>query len=100
MKVKVRCSFVVEVELPDDANPYFEIEENGCPGTGVVGLAVDQLFERHNNSDVCELCAAQGENAVIEIDGKPVFYCPTCKGGGYPQSKSNPCRCTYCEAKQ
>lgn len=68
MKVRVRCSFVVEIDLPDDMTQdeiRFAIEENGCPGTGVVGAAVDSAMEHGDEARVCWACNLQGKNEVL-----------------------------------
>lgn len=73
MKVRVRCSFDVEVEYPDDTDLdalLFQIEDNGCPGTGQVGSAVEKLIELHESQSTCWACASRGNNKVISIDGK------------------------------
>ncbi len=77
MTVKVRCTYVIEVELPDDyavdeRELRFRIEENGCPGTGVVGAAFDAVYEEGEEKEWCWACEMQGENKVIEIDGRAV----------------------------
>lgn len=66
MKLKVKCTVYVEVELPDDADASFMIEDNGCPGTGVVGAEIMRLIEHHEESRTCWACAAQGKNEIVE----------------------------------
>lgn len=63
--VKVRCSFELTVEIPDDANAEFMIEENGCPATGVVGAALRLLISKHEAAGTCWACAANGKNEII-----------------------------------
>lgn len=73
MKVLVRCTYLVEVELSDEIDdPHFHIEDNGCPGTREVGAALERMIEDHENAGTCWACASQGENKIISIDGKPV----------------------------
>ncbi len=77
MTVKVRCTYVIEVDLPDDyaADEHelrFRIEENGCPGTGVVGAEFDKVYQEGEAGSWCWACNLQGENKVIEIDGRAV----------------------------
>lgn len=67
MKVRVRCSFVVDVELPDDCDPYFTIEDNGCPGTGAVQMALEKIMVEHDNASTCWACAAEGKNEILEV---------------------------------
>ena len=64
-KIKVQCTFEIEVEVPDDADEYFIIEENGCPATGEVGMAFDKAYEHHNNNDTCWACALKANNKII-----------------------------------
>lgn len=69
MKVRVRCSFEVEIDVEDDVDPFFYIEDNGCPGTGPVGAAIDELIETASDNNTCWACGRNGENRIIEIDG-------------------------------
>jgi hypothetical protein len=65
--VRVRCTFEINVEVPDDWDDeqiLFDIEENHCPGTGRVGAAVDALIAK---KDVCWACALDGTNEVLGI---------------------------------
>ncbi len=71
-KVKVQCTLVVEVEVPDDADPHFIFEDNGCPGTGVVGAAIDAAILAGDTNSLCWACNLHGENKILEIDGVPV----------------------------
>jgi len=65
-KVKVQVSFFVEVELDDEGyeRRHFILEDNGCPGTGIIGKAVTDLV--NEESDTCWACRHQGENKIIE----------------------------------
>lgn len=65
MRVKVRCTIEVEVDIPDEANAHFLIEENGCPATGVVGAALYRLIKNHDDESTCWACAANGKNEII-----------------------------------
>jgi len=66
--VKVRCTFVIEVEVPDDPEfpVQFYIEENSCPGTGAVWAALRQHMEKHEEAGTCWACALGGENKIVE----------------------------------
>lgn len=66
-KVLVECKIYVEVELPDDVNPEFEIQDNSCPGTRFVGEALDKFMEKAGKSKVCLFCANQCENKIVRI---------------------------------
>ncbi|HOA00874.1 MAG TPA: hypothetical protein PKI27_01050 [Dermatophilaceae bacterium] len=69
MKVKVRCSYTIEVEVPDDVDydVQFDIEENHCPGTGVVGAALDAHREACDAKHVCWACMLGGKNEVVSV---------------------------------
>jgi hypothetical protein len=63
----VRCSFTVEIEVPDEWDldqARFAIEENGCPGTGIVGAKLEEIMEEHRKNSTCWACAAQGTNRI------------------------------------
>lgn len=66
-RVRVQCTFEVIVEMPDDANVHFVIEDNGCPGTGAVGAELDRLIVEHDAANTCWACACKGENRVLEV---------------------------------
>lgn len=73
MKVKVRCTFEVVVDFPDEDidHVYFQIEENGCPATGVVGAAVQRAIEECDaGSGACWACGFGGKCEVVEIEGR------------------------------
>lgn len=66
--IKVQCSYIIEVEYPDDYNDddlIFDIEENHCPGTGRVGSAFDKFREEMDKTSNCWACALFGENEII-----------------------------------
>jgi len=71
MKLKVKCTLEVEIELPDDTGDhmFFMIEENSCPGTGVVGAAIDLAIEHAESNGVCWACNLRGKNKIIEVNG-------------------------------
>lgn len=73
MKVRVRATVEVEVEFEDHPNfdPIFHVEENGCPGSGAVGSAIERKIRESRQSSVCWACP-WGENKVIAINGAPV----------------------------
>lgn len=61
----VQCTYEIEVELSDDVNARFIIEENGCPGTGVVGAALEELMEECDEEGICWACKLGGENRIL-----------------------------------
>lgn len=65
-KYLVRCSYEVEIELPDSTEPYFYIEENHCPGTGSVGLALERVMKWAEENHVCWACCLNGKNEIIK----------------------------------
>lgn len=67
-KVTVAATLIVEVMLEDDDNEVFIIEDNGCPGTGIVSIAIDKLMEKYANSNVCEMCNAGCENKILKVE--------------------------------
>ncbi len=74
MKVTVQCTLEVEIEWPDGPVPdgfdsledwlKFRIEENGCPGTGEVGSAIEDSIE-YGESGVCWACNLKGSNKIL-----------------------------------
>ena len=76
--IKVRCEVVIEVKWQDSwADPFFQIEENGCPATGSVGAAFDKLRETHNEAHTCWACGHEGKNVIVSIDGVPAAELPS-----------------------
>jgi hypothetical protein len=67
MKIKVRCSYTIEVEVSDhpDYDAQFDIEESHCPGTGVVGAAFDAHRARCDAAGVCWACNLGGKNEIV-----------------------------------
>jgi hypothetical protein len=65
-RVKVRCSFVIEVDLPDEIDPVFVVEVNGCAGTGFVGAALQKHMQRHYESSTCWACALDSECKIVQ----------------------------------
>ncbi len=77
-RVKVLCSFFVEVEMTDDeyARRHFIIEDNGCPGTGVVGAAFEKAVEEHDEAGACWACALNGQNRIVHDGSEPCRHTP------------------------
>lgn len=68
-KVIVECTLRVEVERPggDEVNDEFVIEENACPGTGVVGRAIMQAIADGVRNNECWACKLGGVNKIVEV---------------------------------
>lgn len=77
-RVKVLCSYVVEVELSDEdyERRHFIIEDNGCPGTGSVGAELDKMLEWSKTSGCCWACKASGQNRIILNDEATCRHVP------------------------
>lgn len=70
----VECKLMVEVEVDFD-NPdviEFSIEENSCPGTGIVGAKIDEVMEKAAKGRVCWACNLRGQNRIVSINGQPL----------------------------
>lgn len=65
----VKCTLEVPVEVPDTEEyagiETFDIEENHCPGTGLVGAAIDALIKKHDAQGTCWACAVKGECEIL-----------------------------------
>ncbi len=75
MIIKVRCSFVIDVEVPDDDPDYdveFDIEDNHCPGTGRVGAALDAHIEKCDAEGFCWACNLKGKNEIVRDEPKVI----------------------------
>lgn len=69
MKVYVKCTFIIPVEVSDDWTPediHFQIEENSCPGTGLVGAALTEIIETNEQQSTCWACNHGGKNELVE----------------------------------
>lgn len=67
MKVKVKCTWTVEVEVPDDPeyDARFDLVENHCPGTGLVGAALDKAMREARAASVCWACNGDGKCEIV-----------------------------------
>jgi hypothetical protein len=73
-KIKVKCTLYVDVDYPDGiedengyGNPQFTIEENSCPGTGIVGSEIARVMREQEKKSCCWACALNGTNEIISI---------------------------------
>jgi hypothetical protein len=72
MKILVKCTLEVEVEVADNLyneefTPEFDIEENHCPGTGIVGSKIEEVMESCRKKSTCWACCFNGKNEILEI---------------------------------
>jgi len=67
-RITVQCTLQVVVEMEDHIDAEFMIEENSCPGTGIVGNAVADAIEYGDEHGVCWACNLRGENKIISIE--------------------------------
>ncbi len=67
MKVRVKCVWFVDVEVPDDADydPEFDLVENHCPGTGRVGVALEAAMADGRARGVCWACNGHGTCELV-----------------------------------
>lgn len=68
-RINVKCTFVIPVEVPDESPDYdvhFDIEDNHCPGTGVVGAAIEKAIEEGRRTHNCWACQLGGTNEIVE----------------------------------
>lgn len=48
-----------------DHDVHHMIEENGCPGTGLVGATLERIMDLHDIEGTCWACALQGDNKIV-----------------------------------
>ena len=74
--IYVKVTFTIPVKVPDseEYDEYFDIEENHCPGTGLVGIAIDEHIKEFNKKGMCWACSLNGRNEIVEspTDSSPV----------------------------
>ena len=64
--VWVKCEITIPVSVPEnDYDEFFDIEENHCPGTGIVGTMIDNLLAYSDKESTCWACTAKGENTIV-----------------------------------
>ena len=73
-RVKVQCTLIVEVDFPDGiedkegfGGPHFVIEDNGCPGSGIVGMEIEKVMREEESKSCCWACALHGKNKILSI---------------------------------
>ncbi len=86
-RVLVECRFEIWVDYKDsDCDVQFDIEENHCPSTGIVGLALDECMEEHEEASTCWACALNGSNKILKVEtymAPPHFKCRDCLSPGF-----------------
>jgi hypothetical protein len=69
MKLLIKVTLYVEVEVNEDNHPdydaEFDIEENHCPGTGVVGAAIEAAIAKADADKMCWGCRLNGKNEIV-----------------------------------
>lgn len=65
--IKVKCTFTIPIEIPDDPeyNATFDIEENHCPGTGIVGAAIDARIKYAEKNGICWACGLDDSCEIV-----------------------------------
>ncbi len=72
MKYVVLCKYLIEVEIHDEVDDIAEfiIEDNGCPGTGPMGAALEAVMDRCEKDSTCWACTL---GATTKIVNPPEF---------------------------
>lgn len=71
-RILVQCTFEIEVDWQDEwVSPYFQLEENGCPGTGAIHAALSKRMEAHEAASTCWACALNGKNKILSVTEIP-----------------------------
>lgn len=70
-KIIVRCTLDVPIEVDDnhyddEFTAEFDLEDNHCPGTGLVGVAIDEAIKKGDKNGFCWACALKGKCEIIE----------------------------------
>jgi len=69
-KVRVRVTFDIDVEVQEGDHTLFMIEENSCPGTGVVGAAIEKAIMEAEEGNYCWACKMPFcQLDVIDMEG-------------------------------
>ena len=70
MKIKVMCTLELLIDWPYDTDINllkFQIEENGCPGSGIIGYEIKKTIETAEKGQYCWACNLKGKNKIIGI---------------------------------
>lgn len=68
--INVKCTFIIPIQVEDDYykdgfTEEFDLEENHCPGTGLVGVAIDTLIRECGEQDICWACKVGGKCEIV-----------------------------------
>jgi hypothetical protein len=66
-KMRVVLEMTVPYDGWDDENIEFDVNENRCIGTGMVGLFLDQIHDWGEDTSSCWGCAIQKDMELLEI---------------------------------
>lgn len=72
--ISVRVTMTIPVEIPDGLEGYdeiFDIEDNHCAGTGLVGIAISQIIKECDSKGFCWGCAVDSRCEIIEEINEP-----------------------------
>lgn len=66
----VKCTIEVPVKVEDnyyneEFTPEFDLEQNHCPATGLVGIAIDKAIREGDKDKMCWGCALKGKCEII-----------------------------------
>jgi hypothetical protein len=66
-EIKVKVTFTISIQVPADESydETFDIEENHCPGTGIVGAAIDEHIKKMDEKGFCWACALYGKCEIV-----------------------------------
>jgi len=73
IQVLVQCTLEVPILIEDEEiveNIQFHIEENSCPGTGLVGTAIDRVMAEAESKHTCWACSLNGVNKILQVKSK------------------------------
>jgi hypothetical protein len=67
MIVRLKATFYLDVEVPDDPNynAEFDLVENHCLDTGLPGKALRELMAKHDALGTCWACASGAELRIV-----------------------------------
>ena len=63
--VEVKLTLPIEIPVYEEYNENFDIEDNHCPATGIVGSMIEESIKVFDNHSFCWACAMQGKNRIV-----------------------------------